>query len=580
MLGSVLIRVSSGLLTTSLLLSACGFQAREETGRVSSAVGAASMTTDRASYATTDIAVVSFADLPGNATDWIALARVDAAPTSYVSWLYAGTATGARMFPLTGLSGTYVARAFENNGYTMLAESAPFSVNAGAHALAVDAATYAPGATITASYQGLPASEAWLALALAGAPVTSRKAWTYTGGATGTQAFTAPEPGTYVIRAFENDALVIESSPFIVAYPAPSTNKASYTPLESVQVSFSALPGLPRDWVAIATQGAAPNAYVRWRYAGGASGTLDFGKLPPGTYVARAFATDSFSMYAESSAFTVAYAPSFITTDATSYPTGANVDVSFTDLRGNARDWITVAPAGAPLTTHGAWRYAGAVSGTTSFSGLAAGSYVARAFLDDGFTLLAESDTFTVSAPTRTITTNAASYVEGAAVDVTYANLPGHPLDWIAVAPSGSANTTYVRWLYRTGSGMATFSGLPAGTYRARAFAAGGYDLLAESEAFTVVSAGVSLSTDASSYAAGGPIVLTFSGMPGGTRDWFAIAPVGAAPGSYATWAYAYGRRSGSIRFPGVPSGSYTVRAFYNDGTTIQAESAVFTVAP
>jgi hypothetical protein len=94
-------------------------------------------------------------------------------------------------------------------------------------------------------------------------------------------------------------------------------------------------------------------------------------------------------------------ASSTISTDQSSYGPGATVTVTYAGLPGNAKDWIALAPTGSPGTTFLAWVYTGGkISGTATLTApLNGGSYVARAFLNDTPTLLAESASFTVSLP-------------------------------------------------------------------------------------------------------------------------------------------------------------------------------------
>lgn len=567
-----------------MLLLACSVDSTSApTAQVRSRVNAATVTTNANAYTSSDVALVSYDGLPGNPGDWIALSRPGSAADSYVVWLTAGEVTGSRSFAMTGLSGSYVARAYEDNTYNILAESASFTVTIPGQALTTDKSSYVIGETVNATYAALPGNpKDWIAIAHQGSPTSSFHEWTYVPGASGTFGFAPPSPGTYVIRAFDNDTLtlLIESASFTVGYAKPTTNKSSYTPGETVTASYSGLPGNALDWLAVAPQNAAVGTYVTWAYAGGVNGTQDFTGLAAGTYVVRTFENNSETLLAESDPFTVGWTTTTISTDAASYAPPATVTVSFANLHGNAHDWVTLAPAGSQLTTYGAWAYPGAVSGTYVFSGVPAGSYVARAFEDDGFTLLAESSTFTVVAPTKTLTTSAGTYSSAVPVSVSFTNLPGHATDWIAIAPQGSPNTTYTTWRYlASGAGTEVFTGLAAGNYVARAFADNGFDLLVESDPFTVTAA-TAVATNQASYTSAENVVVTFGGLAGNQTDWISIAPVGSASGSYQTWAYAYGSVSGSVTFPPLPAGTYTARVFFNDTFTMEAESGQFTVAP
>jgi hypothetical protein len=71
---------------------------------------------------------VSFRGLPGNPRDWIAVSTAGSADTSFVTFQYTNSSTSGTL-PFAGLAnGTYVARAYSNDTFTKLAESAQFTV--------------------------------------------------------------------------------------------------------------------------------------------------------------------------------------------------------------------------------------------------------------------------------------------------------------------------------------------------------------------------------------------------------------------------------------------------------------------
>jgi hypothetical protein len=157
------------------------------------------------------------------------------------------------------------------------------------------------------------------------------------------------------------------------------------------------MPGYSDDWIAIVQSGHADTAYERYRYTSGATGgSISFGTLPPGTYVARGFQHGTYTTVVSSSTFTVTAPAPTTTIDAV--VTGAgSVSVTYAGLAGYNHDWIGIAPAGGAPTSDIAWVYSfGAASGTASFAGIAPGTYVARAFFDDSFTIAAESASFVV----------------------------------------------------------------------------------------------------------------------------------------------------------------------------------------
>jgi hypothetical protein len=97
-----------------------------------------------------------------------------------------------------------------------------------------------------------------------------------------------------------------------------------------------------------------------------------------------------------------------------------------------------------------------------------------RLYLNDSF-VVADRATFSVTAPmgppAADVTTTQASYTVGQTVVVNYTSLPG-PTDWIGIAVAGSPDTSYVKYMYTGGvaDGQVQFTGLPAGSYEARAY--------------------------------------------------------------------------------------------------------------
>src|SRR5262249_21656382 len=128
------------------------------------------------------------------------------------------------------------------------------------------------------------------------------------------------------------------------------------------------------------------------------SGSMTFSGILPGTYVARAFFNNGSTVQAQSASFTITgTADTTVSTDKASYATTDTVVVSFAHMAGYYLDYVTIAPAGSSATTITQYAYTkGVVTGTKSFSGLAAGTYVARGYFNDGTTIMAESASFSV----------------------------------------------------------------------------------------------------------------------------------------------------------------------------------------
>lgn len=450
---------------------------------------------------------------------------------------------------------------------------------------------YGVGETITVTFSGLPGNPYdWLAIAPAGSEPTTYLSWRYASGETsGALDLDGVGIGTYVVRAFADNSYDVlgESAEFVVAeMPTVATNKSSYAAGETVHVTFSNLPGNENDWIAIAPAGSPETSYLSWRYTGGeTSGALDLPGVDPGTYVVRVFVDNSYDVIAVSDEFAVGTAAS-VTTDKASYTVGESVQVSFSGLPGGQYDWVGIAPAGSPSSTYLSWSYTGGTdAGSVTLDGVGPGTYVARAFANNGFEVLGESAEFVVG-DAATISTNKSSYAANETIAVTFAGLPGNATDWIAIAPAGAPATTYLSWRYTEGatSGTLDLDGVAAGTYVARAFANNGYTVVAESAEFTVTSgggSGIAVTTNASSYTTADTITVSWDGLPGNATDWISIAAVGSSPQYIVIWQYTGGQAAGSVAFSAAelpPGYSYVARAYVNDSFDLVGESAPFTV--
>jgi len=315
--------------------------------------------------------------------------------------------------------GSYVARAFDNDTYTLMGESDAFTVaNAGdtTATVSVDQPDYAIDQPITVSWTGLPGNDLdWVAISPENRPDTVEAVWFYVHGVTsGSLTFTKgmsiasyqgfPGGRNYVARLYLNDTYsrVAETAPFLVGAPM-TTDAATYPANTPITVSWTHLPGAAGDWIGLMPAGAAHDVVTKWMFTPSTvNGNVVFnsGLVAPGSYIARAFAPNSYFIAGETVPFTVtANAAVTVTTDASSYTVGDQVTVTWSGLPGNQQDWIAIAPDGSSDPTVTRWVYTyGAAAGSFTFEGPpSAGSYVARAFLNDTYVKLGESPAFSVN---------------------------------------------------------------------------------------------------------------------------------------------------------------------------------------
>jgi uncharacterized protein YegP (UPF0339 family) len=173
---------------------------------------------------------------PGNRNDWIALASVGSAPTSYLDWQYLN---GTRSLPATGLTsatltfvipqtmGQYEFRFFAGN---VQVATSPV-VTTITPTIAVSTVSAAPGASVQVTVSDGPAYRGdWVALAKVGSTISTYLDWKYTNGtrtmpATGVSSavltFTMPlAAGSYEFRFFANNGYTLLAvSPAVVVAP-------------------------------------------------------------------------------------------------------------------------------------------------------------------------------------------------------------------------------------------------------------------------------------------------------------------------------------------------------------------------
>lgn len=359
----------------------------------------------------------TFANVPATTATWFTLAPTGSSVYTYANYTSntggASSGSGSMVAPQTG---SFVIRAFRNNTYLLAGESAPFSVTNGGASITTNASNYNVGATITATYSGVPAStDAWFVLAPSGSDQTTVTDYrTNTAGtSSGTVTFSAPAPGSWVIRAFANasyNVLVAETPVFTTSNAGQSltTDQSSYTDLQTINITFSGVPASTSTWFTIAPQGSDYAVVTNYYYnpSASSSGSFSFpAPTDPGTYVIRCFRDNSYNIVIESAPFTVSRATSSATVStAAVQDSGAQIVATFTGFPAAGGDWLAVANAGAAASDYLMLVDITTASGSATFaSTLQAGNYELRGYFNwaqesQRFVIRA-SQAFTVSSP-------------------------------------------------------------------------------------------------------------------------------------------------------------------------------------
>ena len=446
----------------------------------------------------------------GGATDWLALATVGAANTSYIQWIYVGSGVTSRSWtvnvPSTG--GPFEFRLFLNDGYTRIATSPPVAIDE----------SFKPAPVVTSlSPTSAIAGAAPFTLSINGSGFTTSSVVRWNGsdrqttfvGSTLLQASIAAADVASVtvasVSVFTSPpgGGTSASFPFTVK-TAPSLAVSATTVAAGASVTVTLTNGLggERDWLALAAVGSSDINYLQWTYLPANVANYTWTVNVPSTggpWEFRLF-TNGYTRIATSPSVSLVSTPPpvppSLSVSATRVAPGGSVTVTLTNGLGGAMDWLALATTTAPNTSYIQWIYLqqGATTQTwTVAMPTTGGPFEFRLFLNNGYTRAATSPTITIdpslSPPPPTLAVSASNIKAGNTVTVTLTNGLGNAYDWIALATTGAANGSYLQWTY-VGAGVATKTWtvtIPSpGTYEFRLFLNNGYTRAATSPPVTV----------------------------------------------------------------------------------------------
>ena len=168
-----------------------------------------------------------------------------------------------------------------------------------------------------------------------------------------------------------------------------------------------------------------------------------------------------------------------------------------------ATDWIGLYVPGSPATDYLDWVYTdGSAQGTTTLTlnhpNLVPGQqYEVRLYANDGYTLLASGEPFTLSPSGPALAVLAAPAIHGDPLRVGWSGIATPTAtDWIGLYVPGSPDLDYLDWVYTDGTnqGTATLTLnhpnlVPGQQYEIRLYANDGYTRLASAPSFVLADA-------------------------------------------------------------------------------------------
>jgi hypothetical protein len=444
----------------------------------------------------------------GGPRDWIALAAVGATNSSYLQWTYVGQGLTSRTWTVAMPStvGSYEFRLFLNDGYTRAATSAMVTVDASINP-APSIKTISPAQAVA----GGPT----FTLTVNGAGFTTSSVVRWNGSNRATTFVSSTQVQAAILPA---DIAAAGSAQVTVQTPAPgggistplaftiasqpvlSVSATTVSGGAAVTVTLTNAPGGSTDWLALAATTAVNSSYLQYTYVGSGVTTRTWTVAMPataGTYEFRLFLNNGYTRAATSPPVTVQSAATtspILTVNATSLAPGSAVTVTLTGGAGGSGDRLALAATPAPNTSYLQYIYVGAGVTTRTWTvnmPATAGTYEFRLFLSNGYTRAATSPPITVQGSTTpTLVVSAGTVGPGMNVTVTLGGSPGGATDWLALAATSAANTSYLQYTY-VGAGVTTRTWtvkMPtgAGTYEFRLFLNNGYIRAATSATVTV----------------------------------------------------------------------------------------------
>jgi hypothetical protein len=407
-----------------------------------------------------------------SSTDWVGLYQVGAADSAFVASQYAGAGTTGivTMTLPTTASGQWEFRFFQDNGYTLAANTTGFTVAAATYSLTPPASGTASGtATVSWAAPAGHSSTDWIGLYQVGSSDTSYASTKKVGSlaASGTLDFTLPFSalGDWEFRYFTNNSLTKTATSTSFAVGASTVTlvpNSTSVAGSSTFVNWTASAGhASTDWIAMyVVGGAADSAFYSAKYVGttATSGGLSFDVPASATALEfRYFVSGTYTLSATgiSALATLTYA----VTGPASATQGTPVAASWSATAGHdSLDWVGLYQAGASDSAYTAVQYVGssAATGTLNFRlpDTAAGNWEFRYFTGNSFNKTATSSAIAANAGTYSVS-GPPSATRGIAFGANWSAPVDHSTyDWIGLFPAGAPDAGYVATKYVGSTGV------------------------------------------------------------------------------------------------------------------------------
>jgi hypothetical protein len=150
---------------------------------------------------------------------------------------------------------------------------------------------------------------------------------------------------------FENSLIDVATYPISIIGTTLSLENNNYTSDDDITMFFENMEGTALDWIALfkANDPSHENYLLRWARTGalkdGNTTILSNSNIPAGAYELRAFFQDTYDV--EATIPVTIHESLLMTLNQESYQSNENITINYSNMEGNAEDWIAIYPAGS-----------------------------------------------------------------------------------------------------------------------------------------------------------------------------------------------------------------------------------------
>ena len=329
-------------------------------------------------------------------------------------------------------------------------------------------------------------------------------------------------------------------------------------------------PAVGQDFISVDGVGAPESSYGSYVYANAGTPARLTAPDAPGRYVVRYHSGTSGYAVLASHSIEVIDVTATLTVPA-SVDAGGQLTLTWTGP-GNASDFISIDPAGAPDREYGDYAYATSPSVTLTAPDQA-GQYVVRYHMGGSYRVIGRAPVV-VGGVTASLTA-AASVAAGSELEVRWTG-PANSGDFMSIDSVGSPESDYGNYGYAAAGNPLTIR-VPErpGAYELRYHTGGSYAVIGRAP--LQVLANTATVSGPPSAAGGSEFAVAWTG-PDNSGDYVTIVPEGASNREYLTYAYTRAGSPATLSAPLEP-GDYEIR-YLTGGLRDVLASAPIAITP